>query len=201
MFVTALCVTRNRRQWLPKAIECFLKQTHKSLEMLIVSDGEDVTDLIPAEERIRHFHIDGAVDIGTKRNFGCALSRGEVIAHWDDDDYSGPKRISDQVRRLQESGKAVTGYREMRFTDAVRWWLYRGSPDFVLGASLCYRKDWWESHKFPPLQVAEDSAFGRTAWNAQQLDVADTAGDLMYASIHLGNTSPRQLSGSSWQAL
>lgn len=196
--MTALCLTRNRRIWLPKAIQCFQAQTYTSRELLIVADGEDVRDLLPGDNRIRLIHIEEGRLIGDKRNFGCELAAGQIIAHWDDDDYSAPGRLADQVTRLVESGKAVTGYHTMVFRDpSGSGYSYNGTPNFAMGTSLCYRRDWWEGHRFPALQVGEDNGFVQEAWTAQQL-ISVPAGDLMHATIHGGNTSPRQLTGSCW---
>ena len=74
-------------------------------------------DLLPDDASIRLVHIEQGRTIGEKRNFGAGRARGAVIAHWDDDDYSAPDRLEDQVGRLLQSGKAVTGYFAMRFTD------------------------------------------------------------------------------------
>src|SRR6187402_828302 len=87
--VTCICVTRNRREWLPKAIRHFQAQTYSNRELLILADGESVADLVPADESI-HL-IQAAMDnpepinIGDKRNAAVAMSQGDVIAHWDDD--------------------------------------------------------------------------------------------------------------------
>ncbi|HEX4278316.1 MAG TPA: glycosyltransferase family 2 protein [Bryobacteraceae bacterium] len=197
--MTCLCLTRNRRLWLPKAIECFLGQTYQHRELLIVADGEDIRDLIPDDPRIRLLYLTGAADIGDKRNFGCDRAAGETIAHWDDDDFSAPERLSDQLQRLEESRKAVTGYHSMRFTDGANWWKYEGTRNYSLGTSLCYRRDWWATNRFPSLQIGEDNQFVATAWSAGQLATAD-AGDLMHATIHSGNTSPRNIT-DNWKAL
>lgn len=196
--MTCLCLTRNRRQWLPKAIACFQNQTHQNRELLILSDGEDVRDLIPPDERIRLIHFDGQLEIGDKRNRGCELARGEVIAHYDDDDFSAPGRLADQLQRLADTGKAVTGFNSMRFTDGSRWWLYRGSPDYIVGTSLCYRKEWWMKSRFLPVQLGEDNDFGEKARGAGQAVSVD-ARDLMYATIHAGNSSARDMDGNPKQ--
>lgn len=167
--------------------------------MLILADGADVRDLVPADERIRYLYLDGATGIGEKRNFGCSQAGGEIVAHWDDDDWSESGRLEDQVQRLVSSGMAVTGYHSMRFTDGQRWWKYEGTPDYIIGTSLCYWKSWWEAHRFPALQVGEDNAFRTEAFEARKLIAVD-AGDRMYATNHPGNTSPRRLS-SNWKAL
>lgn len=200
--MTCLCLTRNRREWLPKAIQCFLNQTYEKKELLILADGQDVRDLVPKDERITLYHTDRAMQIGEKRNFGCSLATGEVIAHWDDDDFSAPERLADQVRRLCQSGKAVTGYRSMRFTDGERWWQYRGPVGSATGTSLCYLRSFWERNKFPCIQVQEDKHFVIQAHNQESLDDVSEDLGLMYATNHPGNTSPREVNHAScWTAL
>ncbi len=200
--MTCLCLTRNRRQWLPKAIDCFINQTYPYRELLIIADGADVADLVPNDDRIRLVHINRPAEIGEKRNFGCRIAQGAVIAHWDDDDYSAPGRIAHQVGRLLETGKAVTGYRSMRFLrHDGKTWQYTGPREYVVGTSLCYRREWWQMNQFPLVHVGEDKAFISKAWNGGTLDIVSEDLGLMHATIHDGNTSPRQLCGTSWRAL
>src|SRR5437870_1942610 len=56
--ITCLCLTRNRRGWLPKAIASYLAQSYTPRELLIIADGEDVTDLVPQQEDIRLIQIE-----------------------------------------------------------------------------------------------------------------------------------------------
>ena len=193
--MTCLCLTYNRREWLPKAIECFQRQTYPHRELLIIADGADVKDLV--DDSIRLIHIDGHPEIGEKRNFGCEHARGSIIAHWDDDDYSAPERLGDQIARLNETGRAVTGYHSMRFTDGNKWWQFWSLEHRACGTSLMYRRDWWERHRFPPKQIQEDVDFVQEAYLAGELISVD-AKNLMYATIHLGNTSPRPLRPPQW---
>lgn len=202
--ITCLCLTRNRRDWLPQAIACFQAQTYERRELLIVADGDDVSDLVPsADSRVRLVCAGGRMAIGAKRNFGCGLAAGDLIAHWDDDDYSAPGRLDDQVLRLEGSARMVTGYSTMRFTDGARWWEYRPTTDprlFALGTSLLYRKGWWMAHPFHDVQVGEDSGFVAVAAAAGEL-VTAPAGELMHATIHAGNTSKRVLCGTNWKEI
>lgn len=200
MLVTCFCATRNRREWLPQAIANFQAQTYKDKRLLIVADGEDVQDLKPfdPEFRISLCIVPESMrprTLGEKFNLCCEqdnLSGSEVFCKWDDDDYSAPGRIADQVARLEASGKAVTGYNCMRFTDGKSWWHYAGPRDhFALGTSLCFRRDWWEKHPFPAKQVGSDVAFVTAAANARQI-ASVPAGDMMVATIHPENTSPRK---------
>jgi glycosyltransferase involved in cell wall biosynthesis len=158
-----------------------------------------VSDLVPNDPTIRLIHLAEERPIGDKRNFGCSHASGAYIAHWDDDDVSYPTRLADQIDRLRVSGKAVTGYHSMRFTDGSRWWHYRGELHYALGTSLCYARSWWQSHPFKAIQVGEDNNFVAEAWTAQQLSTVDGA-EYMHATIHTGNTSPRTF-GNNWQEL
>jgi len=160
----------------------------------------DVQDLVPDDERIRLIHLEGNISIGDKRNFGCERAAGEVIAHWDDDDHSGPGRLADQLGRLEESGRAVTGYHSMKFTDGERWWKYGGTLNYALGTSLVYRRDWWSRNRFRSVDIGEDNQFVAMAHAAGELTTVD-AGDLMHASIHRGNTSHKNNKGSAWRAI
>jgi len=197
--VTALCLTRQRKHWLPQAVDCFNLQTYPNKELLVLGDSrEDLEGLkFPPGSQVKY--TDGArLVVGAKRNVGCQAARGEIIAIWDDDDYSAPARLSQQVEVLNTSAKSVTGYREMKFTDGKEWWRYPGpGKDFVLATSLCFRKEWWMKHRFAEIQCGQDEQFAAEAGRLGQL-VECPDMDLMYATIHPGNTSVRQLNGGPW---
>ncbi len=195
--VTCLCLTKNRREWLPAAIDSFLASTYPNRELLILNSGIDVLDLVPDDGRISLIHRDPGLTIGELRNHGVKMAAGEIIAHWDDDDYSAPDRINDQVTRLMFSGKAVTGYSSMVFESDTEKWMFTALSNFAIGTSLCYRRDFALANPFPPIQVGEDAQFCNKARDMKQL-VSVPAMDMMRASIHPGNTSPRILKGDNW---
>ena len=183
-----------------RAIQCFLNQTYQNRELLILADGERVVDLAEnanSNAPIRYIHIGDGATIGEKRNLGSELAQGEIIASWDDDDWSAPERLDDQVRRMMRNAVSVTSYHSMHFTDGSSWWKFSGSKTANLGTSLCYRKDWWDKHRFSPKQIGEDGDFIRPAAAARQLSSED-AGLMLVASIHQHNTSKRQLQGKAW---
>ncbi len=101
---------------------------------------------------------------GEKRNIVCELARGDVICHFDDDDWSAPDRLEDQVSRLMATGAPVTGYSRLLFWDSIagvaRWYRAR-TPGYVVGTSLCYTKELWRIHPFKQQQVASDNDFLR----------------------------------------
>ncbi len=156
-------------------------------------------DLVPADDRIRLIHLAESRNIGEKRNFGCSRANGEVICHWDDDDWSAPGRLARQIEMLNESGLKVAGFHSMRFTDGQSWWKYKGTKCYALGTSLCYYRDWWQSNPFKATAIGEDNQMVWAAQAAKQI-VSEDAGELMYATIHDGNTSKRMI-GDNWEKL
>jgi hypothetical protein len=96
----------------------------------------------------------------------------------------------------------VTGYSSMRFTDGATWWQYIpvAPQATAVGTSLVYRRDWWLTHRFPEIQIGEDAGFVARAAAEGQLVTAD-AGEWMHATVHAGNTSKRDVSGTCWKEM
>src|ERR1043166_1939763 len=170
MLVTAIMPTTKRRDAMrPMAIDCFQPQTRKEKELLIL-DLDDYT-------------------IGAKRNALCEHANGDIIVHWDDDDWSHPNRIADQVSHLESSGKDVVGYRELLFwnenlNNARR---YIGEEGYAPGSSLCYRKSFWEANQFPDEMRGEDNHFTSVA-RKQGVMISVPANGMMVCRIHNDNT-------------
>jgi len=190
--VTAICPTYNRRKYLPTSISLFLAQTFTNSELLIVDDStESITDLVPKHPRIRYIRCE-RMNTGAKRNLCCENARGEIIVHWDDDDWQAPARIEDQVRELNASNKAVLTYRNILYWNEETQRAYRCWPNDIQaphGATLCYRKDWWEKHKFIDQLSGEDTEFGFKARGKGQFHVAD-AKETMVVRAHGHSDSP-----------
>ena len=89
MLVACLTPTRDRRLYLPLAIQCFLNQTHTDRELLILDDGDDdIRDLIPKDRRITCVRNPAAhATLGAKLNALAAMTSAEVLCNWDDDDW------------------------------------------------------------------------------------------------------------------
>src|SRR5437879_5232834 len=95
--------TADRRRFVPQAIGCFQAQDYPSRELLILDDGKDsVADLVPTDSRIRYLRTNQKQALGAKRNECVKASHGDLIMHWDDDDWMADWRISYQVSKLLE---------------------------------------------------------------------------------------------------
>jgi len=161
--VSCVMPTWNRRRFILAAVDCWLKQTYENRELVILDDGEEpVEDLLPEDPMIRYVFENKRLCTGDKRNRVNSLARGEIICHFDDDDWSAATRIQRQIDILAQTGKIVTGFSNLLFwkADESRPMIYRSRiPGYVCGTTLCYRRDFWEIHRFRSKQEASDNDF------------------------------------------
>lgn len=158
---------------------------------MLEDGGNDGRNELPDDPRVRYFLLDGEATVGAKRNIANREAAGNLIVHWDDDDWSFPGRIAEQVDSMVD-GVQLSGYHSMYFwdCDSRQSWLYSGQSQYALGTSMCYRKAYWLEHPFPELQVGEDNYF---LAQARRYLFSIPAEHRMVASIHSGNSSQRQL--------
>ena len=195
--------TADRRSFVPGAIGYFLAQDYPEKELVIVDDGADsVADLVPDDPRLRYFRNERRQPVGAKRNFACRAARGEVLVHWDDDDWSAPWRLRYQIEQLQAAGADICGLNRVWFyaRDEKRAWEYvypaRQKP-WVYGASLCYTREFWQRHPFPEIRLGEDTRFVWADAKAQVHALTDSR--FLVALIHGKNTSRKRTADSRYQ--
>ncbi|GEM_PF-2719063 len=200
--VSCIMPTADRRPFVPQAIRRFLAQDYEPRELVIVDDGADpIADLVPEDPRLRYVRLEGRQTVGAKRNRCVEHSRGELILHWDDDDWMASRRISTQVQALLRADAELCGQRRMLFhhLGTGETWLYAypaGPRPVLIGGSLLYRRESWCRSPFPSVQVGEDSRF---VWARPRARVATLEDLTLYvALIHPGNTYPKRLRGPYW---
>lgn len=200
--VSCVMPTAGRRRWVPHAIRYFLRQDYPNRELVIVDDGDDaVRDLVPSDSRIRYMRLRRRLTLGAKQNLCVEKSRGDLILHWDDDDWFAPSRISRQVDALLRAGGEICGLPRMLFHDlrTARTWLYdvpSGSRTWLAGGSLLYTRDFWKRGPFPDVQVGADTMFTWTHDLGNAVILPDH--ELYVAMIHSSNTSPKTI-GPNWR--
>jgi len=193
VLVSCIMPTHNRREMVPIALRSYLAQDWPEKELVVVDDGPDVLwDLFAGRPGVHYVRLAGRRRIGAKRNLACQVALGEVIVHFDSDDWSASGRIRDQIERLLASGKAVSGYHSGLFYDPARReaskYIWDGHPDhYSLGTALCYRRDFWRRNQFTNSDMQEDNDFVDAAKAARQLVSVD-GGQFIVARIHAGNT-------------
>jgi glycosyltransferase involved in cell wall biosynthesis len=200
--VACIMPTADRPAFVRRAIRHFLAQSYAPRTLLILDDGEHPVEAeVPEDPRIRYVRTEPVATLGEKRNLACSLTEGELILHWDDDDWMAPGWIEAQVDALESHRADVVGLSDLYFYAAAqrRAWRYAypgGLRPWVAGATLAYRRAFWAEGPFPPLQLGEDVRFlwSRSGYRL----VAHPRRDLFVASVHGGNTERRALSGARW---
>lgn len=196
--------THNRRSFVSKAIEYFLRQDYCNRELIIIDDGTDsISDLIPCDQRIRYLGLERRETIGAKRNLACREAKGEIIVHWDDDDWMADWRLGYQVNSLLSAQADLCGLDRVLFCNpgSGQSWQYvypNGSTPWVAGGTFCYTKAFWRNNPFPDISVGEDLRF---VWNDRPKKMLALQDNTFYvALIHSRNTSPKVTQGRRWQA-
>jgi glycosyltransferase involved in cell wall biosynthesis len=201
--VSCIMPTCDRRDFVSQAIGYFLRQDYPDRELIVVDDGaQPVGDLAPEDARIKYVRLDEKLTLGGKRNTACDLANGEVIVHWDDDDWYPARRLTAQVQALLANRADVCGTSRLLFYEPStdRSWEYSYSAPgatWVSGSSLAYWKSFWQGNRFDNIQVGEDSRFVLEGPSRTVFDLKDPT--LCVATVHGGNTCPRQTNGSFWR--
>ena len=168
--VTAIMPTRQRPDFALQAVRYFLAQDYANKELVVLEDGTpSLAGRLPDDPRIRYVATGAtARSIGAMRNEACRLARGDIVAHWDDDDWYGPERLTRQVSAIRAGEADITGLRGSLMLDLAAWRFWRCRPDLhrrlfvrdVHGGTLVYRRRVWEEKaQFPDRSLAEDAVF------------------------------------------
>ena len=189
--VYAVMLCHGRPEMARRALECFAAQTY---ERKVLSVWE------------------APGSIGKLRNQANSQTVADIIVHWDDDDWSHPNRIAEQVALLQSSGAECVGYNEMLFWNVSRKpkhqpfefeppgeaWLYTGPSDqYCLGTSMCYWRETWERNPFRDTNAGCDDLYwhgrglrmvGVPAFGFNTAIQGEPKVPRMIAAIHDGNT-------------
>lgn len=190
--VSCIMPTANRQKFIPLAISYFKAQDYSNAELVIIDDGlESSAHLIPKDSKIRYFYSEPLGTIGIKRNHACEKAKGDIIMHWDDDDWYAPDWISRQVNALNSSAADITGLNQVIFYSPSidKHWMYQDldlEKPWLCGATMAYHKSFWQAHPFIDIQVGEDYDF---VWNtgARTYALGYTKG--FVAILHAHNTS------------
>lgn len=116
-FVSVVCPTWNRREFLPYLLYIYQYQDYPAdkRELIVLDDSpesnQDLIDMMvdPALHNVRYIHSPERLALGRKRNMLNELATGEYIISFDDDDYYPPEKISHQVAEMQGYNALFSG--------------------------------------------------------------------------------------------
>jgi glycosyltransferase involved in cell wall biosynthesis len=207
--VSCILPTGYGEKFVGTAVRCFKEQDYLGELELIVVDNNDEPwsdELVASLPSNVRYVRSKRMSVGALRNLGTANATGEICITWDEDDWYGSSRVSFQVNRLLETGMNVTGFHNLCYFDSRSGeaWKYFFEPmgnhhPYAPGGSQCYRRSWWERHKFEEHGI-EDLPFTTAALHEGVLDSTD-CGRMYVARIHGTNVVPKQLMGRQWQRI
>lgn len=135
-FVSCICPTYNRQNFIPNLINLFRNQNYPSdsRELIILDDSpNDASELVKSldkDKNIKYYHIESnkPLPIGKKRNLLHQYISGEYIICFDDDDYYPSTRISHAINKLTASNVKFAGSSKMHiyYTDIKK--IYEFGP-------------------------------------------------------------------------
>lgn len=221
MKISIITPTKDRDRFLPAIWECVKAQTIQDIEWL-VHDGSPqastfLEDLRSKDKRVRHFHDPQPMKIGAKRNVLIGEAKGDVIVHFDDDDYYAPGYIEAMRTLLTNEGADIVKlYGFFLYHQKSRmyayWDLAHGFPlhhilhphsqgihvgpksigkneEWGYGFSYVYSRKVWQANPFPDENFGEDQAFADAAIAQFKRVGMQDRGFLMLHVIHDSNTS------------
>ena len=116
ILVSIILPTYNRSEFIGKAIESVLAQTHGNWECVIVDDGStDNTDEVLAVYGDPRFVCLRQENQGVSgaRNTGLAACKGDVVALLDSDDEWLPTKLETQLSYMRNNGYEISQTEEI----------------------------------------------------------------------------------------
>ena len=104
---------------------------------------------------IHNFSTNPKKTLGRLRNDAIALSKGEYICQWDDDDTYSPLRLYEQWIAIYNSKKKGCILDQWLIYDQINKQMYLSNKRICEG-SLIIRKKLLQENKYPELSIAED---------------------------------------------
>ena len=202
---TIMVLTCNRPKYVLLALRQIADQDYRPLEALVVDDGSvnletrlraahpnlevtrqgaaaTLTTSAPPEEApsvgglaVRLFTMSQRASIGEKRTAAVHAARGDVILHWDDDDFHEPMRVGVQIAPIVRGDAELTAL-ELTFVASLpRFKVYemtKPGVETILWSSLAYRSSLGRELGFANVSLAEDIHFADLAvHNCHRMEV------------------------------
>jgi glycosyltransferase involved in cell wall biosynthesis len=101
MLVSVITPTAERARYLQGTFALLKQQTYPHWEWLVYDTSLRATFF--GDSRITYIHDEGIVSIGEKRNRLLERAKGEIIVHFDDDDYYTPTYLEQMMGHLQKA--------------------------------------------------------------------------------------------------
>ena len=122
MKLSLMTPTYQRHHLAEPLYQCFQAQTHYDRELLVLDDSPTPSPFFERlrDPRVKYVHTTTRLTVGAKRNALADMASGQVLGHFDDDDYYAPEYVSHMLEGL---GRAD-------FFKLSGWFAYSQVADF-----------------------------------------------------------------------
>src|SRR5262245_42532069 len=103
--ISVVSPTYNRQERHENLYKAFSQQTYPDRELLVLDDSEAPSPFFSAlkDPLVQYYHLACRMGLGTKRNSLVKAAKGELIAHFDDDDYYAPTYLQVMQKELGQA--------------------------------------------------------------------------------------------------
>jgi len=199
--VSIVCVTRNRRLFMPVLKYSYMIQSYpeNKMELIIVDDGDDpIEDTLFGVPNVVYVRLDKPTTIGEKRNIGISKAMFNVIAFMDDDDVYPNNSVLERVAMMMKfPSKECAFCTVIPCYEITKYCSFMNAPPIQLPmsqrvseATLVFSKKFWEDKKFDDIQIAEGDTFihGR-----EHMCRELSPQEVIVSLVHSKNTSSRKV--------
>lgn len=103
----------NREDFIGRAIESVLEQTHDDFEIIVVDDGstDSSREVVEAfdDDRVKSIAFDENQGANAARNAGIEAAEGEIVTFLDSDDEYDPSFLETVIEYLSRASQSVGG--------------------------------------------------------------------------------------------
>ncbi|WP_268225686.1 glycosyltransferase family A protein [Sinomicrobium oceani] len=161
--ISCICVTRKNPLLLHRAITCFLNQTYKNKELIVVYDDDDLLTK-DAVKNIGYSNVsfyeikkNNKISLGGIRNYAIEKSKGKFICQWDDDDWYHVSRIERQYAELKSTKNVSCVMTQWLIFDSMTNSAYLSHKRLWEGSLLC-EKTAFSDIKYENINKGEDTS-------------------------------------------
>ena len=152
-------------------LENFIRQDYEKKELIIIINNNKIDEKKWKKEtskydNIRVFKLPENISLGKCLNFGVDKAKYDIIAKFDDDDYYGPKYLSDSIQYFNRTNAKVLGKGTTLIYFVESGILSIRKPGnenkyvkFVNGSTLIFKKEVFNKVRFRDISLAEDVHF------------------------------------------
>lgn len=200
--VSVLCITKDRRVFMPLLKYCYMIQSYPEdkLELVIVDDGEDsIEDTLIGVPNVKYVRCDPGLTISQKRNLAVQNAMYDILVTMDDDDvYPNNSILQRTAMMLMEPRKECAFCTTIPCYDITKYASFMNVPPTHLGmservseATLVFTRKFWEERHFDDsVHIGEGNAFIR---GREQMCREVSPQEVIVSLIHPKNTSARRL--------